>query len=208
MGATLSDSTLFCEIGDPTKWEANLLIEQDDIEFVQAEQPIKVKLDEFPDRTYRSQITEIAKVDLKVTPRNLSNKSGGEVITKTDEAGSERPQNTSYEARAPIDDPQGLLTVGPERPGQDQHPLAIARPARLALSDADVQLQVVVRLRGRGKLRRRTSDGPSNTLGTECRRRVFFYSLGVGNEKTNLDDNINGDQAAISLNDSRMSAWK
>ncbi len=79
---------------------------------MQAEQPIKVKLDEFPDRTFRSQITEIAKVDLKVTPRNLSSKSGGEVITKTDEAGSERPQNTSYEARAPIDDPDALLTVG------------------------------------------------------------------------------------------------
>ncbi len=112
VGATLTDSTLFCEIGDPTKWEANLLIEQDDIEFVEADQSVKIKLDEFPHRSFMSTITEIAKVDLKVTPRNMSAKSGGEVITTTDESGSERPQNTSYEARAPIDDPDALLTVG------------------------------------------------------------------------------------------------
>ncbi len=112
LGATLSDSTLFCTIGDPTKWEANLLIEQDDIEFVEAGQTIKVKLDEFPHRNFKSAITEVAKVDLKVTPRNLSAKAGGEVITTTDPSGAERPQNTSYEARAPIDDPDALLSVG------------------------------------------------------------------------------------------------
>jgi putative peptide zinc metalloprotease protein len=112
IGATLTDSTLFCEIGDPRHMEANLVIEQDDIEFIQPNQIIAIKLDEFPHRTFNSQITEIAQVDLKVTPRHLSNKSGGEVITKTDESGVERPQNTSYQARAPIDDPDGLLSVG------------------------------------------------------------------------------------------------
>ena len=109
VGATMTDSTLFCTIGDPTKWEANLLIEQDDIEFVEAGQTIKVKLDEFPHRNFKSAITEVAKVDLKVTPRNLSAKAGGEVITTTDPSGAERPQNTSYEARAPIDDPDALF---------------------------------------------------------------------------------------------------
>ena len=98
-GAMLTDSTLFCEIGDPTKWEANLLVEQDDIEFVDADQSVKIKLDMFPHRNFMSTITEIAKVDLKVTPRSLSSKAGGEVVTKTDESGAERPQNTSYEAR-------------------------------------------------------------------------------------------------------------
>ena len=112
IGATLSDSTLFCEIGDPHQDGSQPVIEQDDMEFVHEDQPIKVKLDEFPHRTFRSQITEIAKVDLKVTPRICRASRGGEVITKTDEAGTERPQNTSYEARAPIDDPDGLLTVG------------------------------------------------------------------------------------------------
>ena len=66
----------------------------------------------FRDRTFHSQISEIAKVDLKVAPRNLSSKTGGEVVTKTDESGAERPQNTSYEARAPIDDPEAVLAVG------------------------------------------------------------------------------------------------
>ncbi len=90
IGSTLTDSTLFCEVGDPTQWEANLLIEQDDIEFVEPDQKVKIKLDVFPHRNFSSQISEISKVDLKVTPRNLSSKSGGDVITQTDKSGAER----------------------------------------------------------------------------------------------------------------------
>ena len=34
IGATLPESTLFCEIGDPHQMEADMIIEQDDMEFV------------------------------------------------------------------------------------------------------------------------------------------------------------------------------
>jgi putative peptide zinc metalloprotease protein len=113
LGATLPESTLFCEIGDPHQMEAELIIEQDDLESVHKGQAVAIKLDELPHRTFRSEIVEIDLVDLKVMPHSLSSKAGGEAVTKTDEAsGTEKPFTTSYFALAPIDDPEGVLTNG------------------------------------------------------------------------------------------------
>ena len=76
---------LFCNIGDPKKLEAVLVIEQDDIEFIREEQSVAIKINEIPGWTYHSQIMEIAKNDMKITPRSLSQKGGGEVVSKQDE---------------------------------------------------------------------------------------------------------------------------
>jgi hypothetical protein len=51
-------------------------------------------------------------MDLKISPRHLSNKSGGELSTKTDESGVERPMAVSYQVRVPIDAPPGELRSG------------------------------------------------------------------------------------------------
>jgi putative peptide zinc metalloprotease protein len=112
IGAMLAESTLFCEIGDPHKMEADLLIEQDDLEFVRQKQDVTIKLDVLPHRTFHSWIGEIAIIDLKVMPQHLTMKAGGEAATKTDESGKEKPFNTSYQALAPIDDPDGILAIG------------------------------------------------------------------------------------------------
>jgi hypothetical protein len=104
---------VLCQIGDPRIMEAIMIVDQDDIEFVQEQQSVAIKLDELPNRTMTSKIEEIADNELKIAPRQLSNKTGGDVITKTDEQGMERPQNTSYQARAVLpEDPDNLLFIG------------------------------------------------------------------------------------------------
>ncbi len=112
LGAVLQESTLFCQIGNPAEMEAILIVEQDDVEFLRAGQELDIKLDELPHRTFHSTINEVASIDLKVSPKSLSSKAGGDIITKTDETGVERPMNTSYQARAALDDPDKLLHVG------------------------------------------------------------------------------------------------
>ena len=112
LGAHLPESTLFCQIGDPQKMEALLVVDQDEIEFMAEGQDVDIKLDELPGTTYHTSIEEIAKADLKVAPRQLSNKGGGEVATRTDESGTDRPINTSYQVRADLDNADGLLFVG------------------------------------------------------------------------------------------------
>jgi putative peptide zinc metalloprotease protein len=102
LGAYLTPPALYCQVGDPCKMEAILYIDQDDIEFVRPEQALAIKLDEIPYRTFHSKIAEIGE-ELKLTPRSLSSKSGGELMSKTDESGTERPINTTFQARCNLD---------------------------------------------------------------------------------------------------------
>jgi putative peptide zinc metalloprotease protein len=110
LGAYLNGE-LFCQIGDPRKWEANIVIDQDDIEFVHVNQDVAIKLDEMPYFTFYTKIEEIGP-EMQFTSRQLSSKAGGELMSKTDESGTERPISPSYQARAPIDDPNGDLVQG------------------------------------------------------------------------------------------------
>jgi putative peptide zinc metalloprotease protein len=119
VGAFLKLNVPFCQIGDPQKMQAALVIDQSDVDMVAArngEEPgskVVVKLDELPGDTFTSEITEISKLDLKFSPRELSHKSGGDLQTKTDPTtGAERPLTPSYQAVAPLDDDNQLLVVG------------------------------------------------------------------------------------------------
>lgn len=112
VGAFLTDGVLVCQIGQPGRLEAILAIDQGQIEFVRSSQRVDLQLDQFPTKTLTSQIEHIAQVNMKVTPRSLSLKSGGALATTTDAAGYERPLNTTYQASSPLDDPQGLLLIG------------------------------------------------------------------------------------------------
>ena len=113
LGALLQEGVLFCQIGDPRKLEAVLVIDQADRNYVRPDQRVDIKIDELPHDTFRSKIDEIAESELKISPQRLSNKSGGELATKTDpRSGAERPMSTSYQARVPLDDETGLLRLG------------------------------------------------------------------------------------------------
>ena len=74
---------------------------------------MNIKLEGFPSVTIHSTIKEIAESALKITPKRLSTKSGGELPTKTNpQTGAEEPMSTTYQARAPIDDPAGQYRLG------------------------------------------------------------------------------------------------
>lgn len=112
VGAFLTESGLFCQVGDPHRMEALLVVDQADIEYLDLGQEVDIKLDELPGDTLTGNISDIAAEALKVSPRSLSNKAGGELPTKTDESGVERPLSTSYQVRVPLDDSEGVLRLG------------------------------------------------------------------------------------------------
>ena len=112
LNAFLPTRSMFCQIGDPNKMEAMLVIDQNDIEFVQPGQEVEMKLEELPHETFRDKITEIAQEDLAESPLQLSSKAGGEIITETDASGRERPTSTSYQARVPLVAADGMLMPG------------------------------------------------------------------------------------------------
>lgn len=108
----LNSNAVFCQIGDPAKMEAHLVIDQSEIEFIEEGQQVEIQLEALGGRLIRGTITKVARADMKSTPASLTNKAGGDLATKTDESGVEKPLSVSYEASVPIDNPSGLLRQG------------------------------------------------------------------------------------------------
>jgi putative peptide zinc metalloprotease protein len=114
LGATLLVGSKFCQIGDPQRLEARLIIDQGDVELIQPGQRVDVMLAQYAGVVYVSQIEKISTENLKVSPAHLSSLQGGELPTKADAGGVPRPLNPVYEAVVPLpeDDPKGLLRLG------------------------------------------------------------------------------------------------
>ncbi len=112
IGATFSPGTVLCLVGDHGQFEAVMVVDQSELEFVKTGQRVDLKLDAFSERTFAGEVAEIAETQIEAGSERLSGKAGGSVPTKTDEAGRERPISTSYEALMTLDDPDGVFTPG------------------------------------------------------------------------------------------------
>jgi len=111
-GAYLAGETQFCAIGDPARMEAVLVVDQRDVEWVREGQSVELRLEPLPDRILNGVVADVAEVDLTDAPAALASHRGGGLETRTDAGGGERPANTSYQARVPLDAADGALLPG------------------------------------------------------------------------------------------------
>jgi len=112
LGMLLAESDVFCRIGDPTRLEARLVIDQRDIEDIHPDQTVRIRLAGFPELTLVSIVSGISRGQVEIAPPGLSNSQGGELATRTDKEGVTRPLSTSYYATAPINKTDESLRVG------------------------------------------------------------------------------------------------
>jgi putative peptide zinc metalloprotease protein len=112
LGASFTPGTVLCLVGDRQLFEAVMVVDQTEVEFVKRGQPVDLKLDAFPTRTFSGTVEQLAETHIETGSERLSVKAGGGVPTKTDEAGRETPISTSYEALMTLDDPDGVFTPG------------------------------------------------------------------------------------------------
>jgi putative peptide zinc metalloprotease protein len=114
LGATMLVGSKFCQIGDPQRLEARLVIDQGDVELVSKGQQVDVMLTQYAGTVYVSHIEKVSTENLKVSPAHLSSLQGGELPTKADAGGVPRPLNPMFEAVVPLpeNDPKGLLRLG------------------------------------------------------------------------------------------------
>jgi putative peptide zinc metalloprotease protein len=112
LGATFIEGTVLCMVGDPEKFEAVMVIDQSEVEFLARGQHVDLKLDAFPWRTFTGTVDEIAETHLEGGAERLSVKAGGQLPTETDPSGREQPISTSYEAMTTLDDRDAALTPG------------------------------------------------------------------------------------------------
>jgi putative peptide zinc metalloprotease protein len=112
-GSYLREGTLFCQVGDPTQMEAVLVVDEADQPLVEKDQKATLKLDAFPYETIEGTITKVSTERMKMSPRRLSAKSGGELATKTNPVtGAEQPMSTSYQASVDVPDPDQIYRLG------------------------------------------------------------------------------------------------
>lgn len=116
LGATLLADTKFCEIGDPHRLEARLVIDQGDIGLLgdKTGQPVEIMLAQSAGYVYKSTLEKVADETMKVSPTHLSSLNGGELATQMTPAGVPEPLSPVIEAIVPLpeDNRHGLLRIG------------------------------------------------------------------------------------------------
>jgi putative peptide zinc metalloprotease protein len=114
VGATMRVGTKLCQIGDPRRLEARLVIDQGDVEFVAEGQRVEIVLDQSAEYWYVSHIENVSSQDLKVAPTHLSGMHGGPLPTEMTKTGQPAPLSPVFEAIVPLpeDDRHGLLKIG------------------------------------------------------------------------------------------------
>ena len=110
-GAYLNANDMICIVGDPNQLDAELIIDQADIELVKKGQTVEIQLELYPGRVFESQITSMALVPMSESPANVASQAGGQLGSQIDATGTIRPISTSYQAIAPLHDTKGLTQI-------------------------------------------------------------------------------------------------
>lgn len=82
--------------------EAVLAVDQGDIEFLRVGQPVEMLVNQIPCKVYVSEVEVVTPTEMKATPKSLSSRFGGSIITKTSADGAEVPQSTKFLVRAKL----------------------------------------------------------------------------------------------------------
>ncbi len=98
-GCFLEAGTLFCSIGDPSRVEAILSVEQSDVKFVRKGQQVEIQLHELAGRTVNGEIVEIAEKDLQLDQRVRRPGQRLGMLGQT----PDEPLETMYQARVRLE---------------------------------------------------------------------------------------------------------
>jgi hypothetical protein len=71
-----------------------------------------MKLDSYRWTQLSGRIEKLATAAMESAPESLSTQAGGDLLTKTDRQGVNRPLSTSYQASVPLDNGSQVLHVG------------------------------------------------------------------------------------------------
>jgi putative peptide zinc metalloprotease protein len=113
VGQWIKPGKPFCEVGDPHKLEAHLIVDQGDIDLVRVNRTTWMKIYGGSEVTWKSRVGEIAKRNRDDVPPELSNAAGGEIATKQDpKSGQAKPISAVYEVIIPVDNSDLKLQPG------------------------------------------------------------------------------------------------
>jgi len=99
-------------VGDPHEWQAVVVVDQEDVEFLEVGGEAEILVDAVPGTVFAGRVEEIALGELLDAPRRLSHKAGGDLSTESEAGAGERPTSTSYQVRIRLTDPQARMRIG------------------------------------------------------------------------------------------------
>ena len=103
-GQWLEPGKPFCEIGDPKKLEAHIILDQADVDLIDQGRTAWIKIYGNTEVTYKTRVGEIARRNREEVPAELSNLAGGEIATKQDQkTGAVKPLTSVFEVILPVD---------------------------------------------------------------------------------------------------------
>lgn len=112
LGVFLEVSSIVCQVGDPGEFEAVLAVDQADVNYIDVGSSVKMVLDSITYKAVEGQIEEIAPQEMTEVPMALGNKAGGDLATRMDASGTERPLSATYRVIVPIEDPESVYRDG------------------------------------------------------------------------------------------------
>lgn len=108
--AVLTEQTLVAHVApDRQKWQAMILVDQEEVEFTRVGQGVKVWLAQFPNQVFRTKIDEVAVDPLRVIPAQLASLKGGPIETTATEGGRFEATSAQYLVVAPLENPDNLM---------------------------------------------------------------------------------------------------
>lgn len=108
----LDQRTHVLSIAPTENLQAVLVIDQGHRDDVQVGDPVELKFDHLPNRTYSATVETISDRNLEFAPPALSNKASGELPTVTDSQGRERLTSSAYQATVLIREDPELMRSG------------------------------------------------------------------------------------------------
>jgi putative peptide zinc metalloprotease protein len=104
LGQWLEPGKPFCQIADPTKLEAHLIMDQADVDLFKVGNRAWLKIYGSSERTIRSTVHDKAVRNREEIPPELSQSVGGEIAAEPDEkTGQAKPLKPMFEVTIPID---------------------------------------------------------------------------------------------------------
>ena len=111
--AFLQAGTHLLSVAPDDQFQAVLLVDQGDRNDIHRETTeIRLKLDHLPHQVYYGKVAAISSLPVEFAPSALSNKSGGDLATVTDDQGREKLESIAYQATVILDDDTHLLKSG------------------------------------------------------------------------------------------------
>ena len=110
--ALLEERTHVLSIAPSENLQAVLVIDQSHRDDVKVGDPVELKFDHLPSRTYTGRLETISSRHLEFAPPALSNKADGELPTVTDKQGREKLTSIAYQATVRITEDTELMRPG------------------------------------------------------------------------------------------------